>query len=123
VNASRQYFIVLSALLAAAGSCREHRDRIVVTEVPAAPGLKEGAQVLFRGIEIGRVERIALAHSGVRLALRIQRPDSPLRAGDRVALRAVGLFGDVAVEIVPGPGSAPVLGDSATLAAVPPTPT
>jgi ABC-type transporter Mla subunit MlaD len=120
VNVSRQYLVILSALLAATGSCREHRDRIVVTELPAAPGIKEGSQVIFRGIEIGRVERLTLEHSGVRLALRIGRPDAPLRAGDRVALRPLGIFGEVAVHIVPGPASAPALGDSATLAAVPP---
>ena len=76
--------------------------------------------MLFRGLDVGRVERLTLAHSGVRLVLRIRRADAPLLAGDRVALRTVGLFGDAAVEIVPGPGSAPPLGDSTTLAAVPP---
>lgn len=116
---SRKSLVILSALLAATDSCREHRDRIVVTELPAAPGLREGAPVVFRGIEIGRVERLTLAHSGVRLALRVRRPDAPLRSGDRVALRPVGIVGDVAVDIVPGPASASVLGDSATLVALP----
>jgi ABC-type transporter Mla subunit MlaD len=110
----------LAALIAMAASCHEHRERIVVTELPAAPGLKENAQVIFRGVDVGSVERLTLAHSGVRLVLRIRRADAPLLTGDRVALRAVGMFGDAAVEIVPGPSSAPPLGDSTTLAAVPP---
>ena len=120
VKTSRWYLVVLSVLLAAAASCREHRERIVLTELTAAPGLKEGASVFFRGVEVGRVERLTLAHSGVQLVLGVRRPDVPLRAGDRVALRTVGLFGDAVVEIVPGPERAPPLGDSTTLAAVSP---
>jgi ABC-type transporter Mla subunit MlaD len=117
---SRHYLVALFASAAAAASCRANRDRTVVTELPTAFGLKENAQVLFRGIEVGRVERLTLAHSGVQLVLRVGRSDAPLRADDRVALRTVGPFGDVAVEIIPGPGSGPPLGDSATLAAAPP---
>ena len=119
VKASTHYLIVLSALFGAASACGEPTDRIVLAEVTVAPGLKEGSQVIFRGLEIGRVERITLAHSGVQLALRV-RSDAPLRSDDRAAVRPFGLFGDAAVEIIPGPESASLLGDSATLAAVPP---
>jgi hypothetical protein len=46
--------VALAALLAVAVSCRGHRERIVVTELPAAPGLKENAQVIFPGSRAGR---------------------------------------------------------------------
>lgn len=120
-RASRRLVLLsIASLVAAAGACRGRHDRVVFTDLAAAPGIREGAPVVFRGVEVGTVERLTLAHSAVRLALRIRRPDAPLRAGDRVAVHTVGLFGDRAIEIVPGPGDAAPLADGATLATVPP---
>jgi len=88
--------------------------------LPSASGVRDGATVTFRGIDVGRVERVTFDSSGVRLAIRIVRADMPLRAKDRVAVRSMGLFGGMQVEIQPGPLSAPPASDGATLPAAPP---
>lgn len=94
-------------------------DRVIHSVIPNASGVRDGATVTFRGVEVGRVERVTFDSSGVRLAIRIVRADMPLRAQDRVAVRSMGLFGDMQVEIQPGPLSAPPVGDGATLPAAP----
>jgi ABC-type transporter Mla subunit MlaD len=76
--------------------------------------------VTFRGIEVGRVERVAFESTGVRVTLRISRPDMPLRTQDRVAVRPIGIFGDIQVEIQPGPLAAPIATSGATLPVAPP---
>jgi ABC-type transporter Mla subunit MlaD len=110
----------LLLVVTTAGACRRHHERIVFTDLPAAPGVREGGAVLFRGIDIGTIQRVTLMHSGVRLTLRIRRPDAPLRVGDRVALRTLGILGDNVVDIVPASGPAPPLPDSAVRPAMPP---
>lgn len=56
-------------------------------------------------------------------ALRIRRSYAVLRTGDRLNVHTIGLFGDRALDFVPGPQSAPLVGEGDTLAAVigPPT--
>ena len=86
-----------------------------------APGVRVGARVSYRGVDVGAVEHIALTGSGVVLALRLSRPDVPLRNTDQVAVRSTGLLGDAAIAILPksaGDGRAWAEGD--TLRAAPP---
>jgi len=113
--------IRLTVFALALTSCtRAGNDRVVHSVLPSASGVRDGATVTFRGIDVGRVERVTFDSSGVRLAIRIARADMPLRAKDRVAVRSMGLFGDMQVEIQPGPLSAPPASDGATLPAAPP---
>jgi len=108
---------LLLLVLASTDACRRG-ERVVHTMLPsAAPRVAVGSPVLFRGVEIGTVQRLTLDHAGVRLDLRIERRDAPLRTGDRVALRVLGLLGDGVVDIVPGPATAPPIADGDTLAA------
>src|SRR3569832_70596 len=107
---------VASCLLSA---CRDRNERVVHAVVPAARGLKEGALVRFRGIEVGRVNAVRIVDSGVQLDLAIERADAPLRTADRVRLAPSGLFGDNEVELVPGSVKAPKLAPNGWLAAVP----
>jgi hypothetical protein len=58
--------LLLLAVAATAGACRRHHERIVFTDLPAAPGVREGGAVLFRGIDIGTIQRVTLMHSGAR---------------------------------------------------------
>ena len=90
----------------------------VVAAVPNASGLRVGARVDYRGIEVGTLERMTLADSMVVLHLRVTRTDVPLRNTNRVAVRVLGLLGDRAVEIVRGPGSGRVWKDGDTLTAM-----
>ena len=95
---------------------------MVYVELPTAGHLKEGAPVLFGGIDIGRVQRLTLLHSSVRLELLIQRADAPLQAGDRVAVDPIGIFGDETVVIMPGTGKDRPLRDGDSLRAAAPDP-
>ena len=88
--------------------------------VPDAPGVRVGADVTYRGIPIGRVAEITFADSGVRLVLDLERADVPLRAGDSLWLRSIGLLGDKVLEIKAGPRDAPPLLDGGELRAMVP---
>lgn len=101
-------------------SARERAPELrVIAAVPEARGLRVGTRVDYRGIEIGAVRQVAFTESTVVLTIHLTRADVPLRSTDRIDVRPVGLFGDVAVTIVPGShvGRAWRAGD--TLRAVP----
>lgn len=103
-------------------ACRRSGDRTVYVELPTAGHLKEGSPIAFGGIDIGRVQRLTPLDSSVRLELLIQRADAPLQAGDRVAVRPVGIFGDETVVIMPGTGNDRPLHTGDSLHAAPPDP-
>lgn len=115
-------WLSLLALLTLPAACRRSGDRTVYVELPASGHLKEESSVKFGGIDIGRVQRLTQLHSGVRLELLIQRADAPLQAGDRVAVRPIGIFGEETVVIMPGTGNDRPLRDGDTLHAAPPDP-
>lgn len=104
------------------GGLFEHarNGRAVHAILPAAPDLREGATVRYRGIEVGRVTAVRIVDTGVQLDLAIQRADAPLRTADQVRAVPTGIFGDRQVEIVPGPVSAPKLAPDGWLVASPP---
>ena len=89
-------------------------------DLPEAPGLRVGAPVSFRGVSIGIVEDVAFTDSSVRVTIALRRDDLPLRRGDGVRMTHMGIFGDVALEIVPGPAGAPRVRDGDVLGAAPP---
>src|SRR3954452_9784412 len=97
---------VASCLLSA---CRDRNARVVHAVLPAARGLREGALVRYRGIEVGQVNAVRIVDTGVQLDLDIKRADAPLRTADQIRLASNGLFGDNEVEIVPGSVKAPKL--------------
>ena|SRR5688572_27413516 len=86
-----------------------------------ADGLREGAAVTYRGVEVGAVERLAFDSNGIAAELSFHR-EVPIRAGDSIALRTAGLLGDRVLDIVPGPSGAPLLPDSGFLPARAPRP-
>lgn len=73
-------------------------------------GLEEKAPVKIAGVEVGRVEKIALADGQARITLRIN-PDVQIRSGAKVGLKATGLLGDKYLELTPGPMTAVYLKD------------
>ena len=83
--------------------------------LPYAEGVREGTPFRYRGIEAGRVEQLSLSDSGVRVLIRLARDDVPLRVGDSLAVRPDGIFGGVALEVVPGHGAAQPLPAGAVL--------
>ena len=99
----------VTAVVAAVVGMRRSRGAVVYADVHAAPGLREGAPVSFRGIAVGEVTHIAFVPDGLRLTIALSRPDVPLRQGDGVRVKPNGIFGDIALEFVPGASSAPPL--------------
>ena len=100
-------------------SCRPERSDIYA-DLPEAPGVREGAVVRYRGVQIGEVRRVTFADSVVHITIRLTRSDVPLRTRDGVRLAAEGVFGDRTLDVVPGPTSAPALHRGETLHAAPP---
>jgi phospholipid/cholesterol/gamma-HCH transport system substrate-binding protein len=84
-------------------------------------GLREGASVSYRGVDVGRVTRLTFDTAGIAVDLAFQR-EVPLRTADSVRVRTLGIFGDHALDIVPGPHTAQLLPDNGLLASQPPPP-
>jgi phospholipid/cholesterol/gamma-HCH transport system substrate-binding protein len=66
-------------------------------------GLDPKAPVKLAGVEVGKVEEIALVDNRARVTMRIQ-PNIKIRRGAQAALRATGLLGEKYLEILPGEG-------------------
>lgn len=86
----------------------------IVTLVPSALGLREGAPVTLAGQRIGQVERIEfipveqkVGENNLRIILAInEKVQDQIRSDSRAFLRTQGLLGDKFVDIEPGtPGS------------------
>lgn len=110
--------LILAAVVALATAVvglRRPRGPVIHADVHAAPGLREGATVSFRGIAVGQVTHIAFVSDGLRLTIALSRPDVPLRSSDGVRVKPNGILGDVGLELVPGPSSAPAIGEGAVL--------
>ncbi len=111
---------LFGTILLALAACARSDDALTVLAVlPNAAGLKEGASVTYRGVEVGTVENISFSDTAVQIQLRFTRSDVPLRAGDQVRIASLGLLGDKIVDIVPGPVSARALNHADTLGASP----
>ena len=81
------------------------RARTVLTH---AEGLREGSAVTYRGVVVGIVSQMAFDTNGIAVDLAFRR-EVPLRTGDSADVRTLGLLGDKAIDIVPGPSSAALL--------------
>lgn len=111
---------LLGTILLALAACARSDDALkVVAVLPNAAGLKEGASVTYRGVEVGTVENISFSDTAVQIKLHFTRSDVPLRVGDQVRIATLGLLGDKIVDIVPGPVSARALSHADTLGAAP----
>lgn len=101
--------IIVAAIVALAIAVlhlRAPRGPVIYAELHSAPGLREGAAVSFRGIAVGRVSHIGFIPGGLRVTITLDRDDVPLLRDDSVRVRPNGVLGDIALEIVPGPGGA-----------------
>ena len=110
---SRRQIILLSAALTL--SCAEKHENVVHVIAEEAPGLKKGARVQYRGVDVGLVRQVYFTPGGVRIDLLIERADAPIRARDTVRITPVGAFGTQVVDIQPGEQSAPLIARGATL--------
>lgn len=98
-------FVVLTSWLSGRSIAPGQR---VVMEFADAAGLKRGSPVRVSGMGVGRVEEIHLeAYGRVRLTVSLDRGITPRRDAT-ASVVAVGLAGDVAVELVPGTAPDPL---------------
>jgi ABC-type transporter Mla subunit MlaD len=116
---SRSSIILLAGALLAVG-CEKQHENVVHVIAEEAPGLKKGARVQYRGVDVGQVQQVYFTPGGVRVDLLIERADAPIRAQDTVRFAEVGAFGGQVVEIQPGPQTAPLIARGATLPKVEP---
>ena len=91
------------AALVVVAAVRARRGREVLVVFSSAGGLREGAPVTYLGADVGQVARIESGPGRAVVRLRIRRRDIVLRRGDEPRLRTMGLLGDAAVDIRPGP--------------------
>jgi phospholipid/cholesterol/gamma-HCH transport system substrate-binding protein len=97
----------------------QHRDRYVVDVHDSVLGLETGAGVYFDGIEVGRVESIAVSKSDLH-AVRIEisvAPGTPVRADTVAYVSMAGLTGLKTVDLRGGSVGSPRLPPGGTLAA------
>lgn len=103
----RLSFTLLGAAAIAAAvvvaAVRARRGREVLALFPNAGGLRTGAPVTYLGADVGTVGRIERIGGASVVHLRIRRRDLVLRRGDEPRLRTMGLLGDAAIDIRPGP--------------------
>lgn len=105
-------FIVVAALAAA---CASEYENVVHVIAEQAPGLKRGARVQFRGVDVGLVKEVYFTPGGVRIDVVIERNDVPIRTQDTVRITSAGAFGEQVVDIEPGVQTAPLIRHGATL--------
>jgi phospholipid/cholesterol/gamma-HCH transport system substrate-binding protein len=96
---------------------RKYTVRALMSDVN---GLKPGAPVRLGGVEVGTVSSVELAPGAegmVEVALRLdRRVQGRVTTTSRAALGSLGLLGEKAIDVAPGPGGAP-LEDGAYLSA------
>ena len=109
--------IVLAGLVL---GCAQKHENIVHVIAEQAPGLRKGARVQYRGVDVGLVKQVYFTPGGVRIDLLLERDDVPIRTQDTVRLVSVGAFGSQLVDIQPGVQTAPLIARGATLRRVQP---
>ena len=67
-----------------------------------ANGLKEGAVVRYRGLEIGRVSAVEPNSNGVNVEIQVNSPDLVMPRDSIIETNQAGLVGEPDIEIVPG---------------------
>ncbi len=106
--------IILLAIALVPG-CAQKPETIVHVIAEQAPGLKKGARVQYRGVDVGLVRQVYFTPGGVRIDLLLERNDAPIRTQDTVRIVSVGAFGAQVVDIQPGVQTAPLIARGATL--------
>ena len=74
---------------------------IVTTHVPNAGGIRRGDPVQMLGVNIGRVQRFKIDHSGVAIRLELEG-EYEVPADSHILLKSSGLLGGMVADIVPG---------------------
>lgn len=107
-------------LLFQVGALEGWGDQVELEVVlPDASGLAAGSTVAIAGVEVGRIDALAL--SGVEAAATLLvDPGAGIRTDARVQIRSRSVLGEKYLQIVPGDPEAPLATDGTRLAAAPP---
>ncbi|MFL5899523.1 MAG: MlaD family protein [Solirubrobacterales bacterium] len=112
-------FGILLFLWVTFGGPTPFRAKTYEVKVPfkEATQLAEQSDVRISGVNVGKVQSIALAPNGKQALATVAINDqyAPLPASTRAILRTKTLLGETYVELTPGTRQAPELGDGATL--------
>ena len=88
----------------------------VTLEMREASGLYPRANVLYRGVEVGRVREVAMTATGARATLLIDR-DARIPADSAARIAAMSAVGEMVVDLVPESADGPFLGHGDVLTA------
>lgn len=87
----------------------------IAVRFTSAANIKAEAPVIYRGVTVGKVKNIAFEERYVILRLALATPGAPIRKDDKAKVITPGLLSGNAIEIVPGPASAPAAGPNDVL--------
>ncbi|PXW35440.1 UNVERIFIED_CONTAM: phospholipid/cholesterol/gamma-HCH transport system substrate-binding protein [Williamsia faeni] len=76
----------------------------VKVDLPSTGGLYQNGNVSFRGVDVGKVESVALTETGVLATLSINS-DTKIPNNSTAAVRSVSAVGEQYVEFTPDPGT------------------
>jgi len=83
----------------------------VVAHFRESGGIFPGAEVSYRGVTVGRVDRLQLTDQGVDVVLDIDHGTSPIPADTKAVVADRSAVGEQYVDLEPVTGSGPYLGD------------
>ena len=112
--------VAIVATIAAIMRLRVPKGPVLYAELRTASGLRDGAGVSFRGVNVGAVTHIDFIPNAVRVTIALHRADVPLRQGDSVRVRRNGAFADPELELVPTIQPGPALRPGEVLPEAPP---
>jgi phospholipid/cholesterol/gamma-HCH transport system substrate-binding protein len=86
----------------------------------SANGITRGSPVQYAGVEVGKVQEVAIDypgnHSAPRVRLTVRLPTAvAVRSDDVASISTFGLLGEKYLQITPGPGEGPVLAPDSEL--------
>lgn len=88
-----------------------HRPRHVTVQMAATGGLFEGSAVTYRGVKVGRVQRIRLTDDGVEATISLTRGGDRIPADARAVVRSLSPVGEQYLDFQPSSGRGPYLAD------------
>ena len=90
----------------------------VFADFQTVQDLKKGDLVKMAGVEIGRVDQIALASEKVRVTLKIKKADAELKTDSKATIKFTGMMGQNFVALDFGTANAPKAVEGAILSTV-----
>ena len=87
----------------------------VTADFKTVQELKKGDLVKMAGVEIGRVDSIALANEKVRVTMKIKSADAELKTDSKATIKFTGLLGQNFISVDFGTANAPRAVEGATL--------